>query len=329
MKRREFLPLLAAPFMASLLPRMGMAQPAGFPAREVNLIVTYSAGGGSDYIARYLADRLQKDWGKPVIVTNVAGAGGRTGTAEAAQADPDGYTYLVGANGPLCIFPHLYKKLPYDPAASFMPVSSLASQPFVIAAAKDFGPSNLTELVEYAKAHPGEVSFGSAGVGTTPHLVLEVLKGRAGIDMLHVPYRGSPQALQDLMGGVIQLSIGDPNTMMGPVSEGLVKAIVVTSAQRSPLYPDVATVAEAGYEGFDLSGWFGLLAPAGAPTEITDFVSAEVVRVLASDDAQKVLGTLGGIVGGSTPADFGTAIKRESDRWAAAITEYNLTQFAT
>lgn len=328
MKRRDMLALIGAPALLSLLPgRAAWAAPAGYPSREVNLVVTFAPGGGSDFIARYLGDRLQRDWARPVIVTNVAGAGGRTGTAEAARAAPDGHTLLVGANGPLAIFPHLYPDLPYKPETSFVPISTLTSQPFVIAASKAMPFDDLAGLIAYAKAHPGDLNFGSAGVGTTPHLVMEILSGRAGIEMAHVPYRGSPPALQDLMAGVIELMIGDPNTLMGPVSEGLIKAIAVTSAERSPLYPETPTVAEAGIEGFDFGGWFGLLAPAGTPGEIVEYLSTEVSRTMGTPEAQKTLGALGGRVGGSSPAEFAAWMAQESERWREAIEQYDLAKF--
>lgn len=295
-----------------------------WPSRPLRIVSPYSAGGGSDYLARFLAIKLGVALGQPVVVENRPGAGGMMGTDMVAKAAPDGYTILIGANGPLSVLPALGTRLPYVPLQDFQPVSLLSKQPFVLLTNAVTPVTGLREFIELAKKNPGKLNYGTAGTGSAPQLAVEMLKMKTSSFITHVPYRGGPPALNDLMANQIQLATSDPNTAMPQIRQGRLRALAVTSGKRSPLLPDVPTVAEAAVPGYDVSGWFGALVPVGTPAPIVERLHAEIAKAMATPEAREVLSGLGGELLASTPAEFASTIEFETKRWRQVIEAMNI-----
>lgn len=316
--RRTFLSSAAALLVAS------HARAQDYPTRPIRLISPFAPGGGSDFLARYLAVRLGAALGQPVVVENKAGAGGMLGTDFVAKAPPDGYTIAISSNGPLAVLPALGMKMPYDPARDLQPVALLTRQPFVLVTNATVPAKDLREFIQIAKKSPGRLNYGTPGNGSAPHLAIEMLKMKAGVFITHVPYRGAPPALNDLMAGQIQLATSDPNTAMPLLKQGRLRALAVTSAQRSPLLPDVPTVAEAGVAGYEVSGWFGALVPAGTPQPVVQRLQAEIAKAMGAPEAREALSGLGGELLASTPAQFSAHIAAETQRWRHLITTMNI-----
>jgi tripartite-type tricarboxylate transporter receptor subunit TctC len=318
MKRREALMMFGA------IGAAGMARAQEFPAKTVRLISPFAAGGGSDYLARYLAQKLAPSLGQSVIVENKVGAGGMLGTDFVAKAPPDGHTVLIGSNGPLAVSAALGAKLPYDPVKDLIPVSLLTRQPFVLLTSassqiKDFG-----DFVRLAKASPGKLSYGTPGTGSAPHLAIEMIKMMAKVFVIHVPYRGGPPAITDLIAGQIDLATSDPNTAMPMLKQGRLRAIAVSTARRSPMLPDVPTVAESGLAGYDVAGWFGALVPAGTPRPAVDRLHAELAKALGAPETRDALASLGGEVIGSSPEKFRDFIASETQNWRQLVKTMNI-----
>lgn len=292
---------------------------AQYPAKPVRLVVPFPAGSTPDIVGRTLGEKLREAWGQPIVVDNKTGAGGNIGTAEAAHAAPDGYTLLIGINGPIAVNRALYKELPYDPEKDLEPLSLLASGAQMLAVHPSVPAADLGQFIAYAKANPDKLSYGSVGAGSASHLTMELLKSQAGIALVHVPYRGFPPVVQDLLAGNIQATFAIIPAVLPQVKAGKLKALAVTSARRTPIAPDVATVAEQGFPRFDATAWIGLLAPAGLPREIAARIAGDTQRAMALPEVRELLGKQGFDVVGSTPAEFAKFIRSETAKWTAVV----------
>jgi tripartite-type tricarboxylate transporter receptor subunit TctC len=288
-----------------------------YPAKPVRVVVPYPAGTTPDLIGRTLAERLQRAMAQPFVVENRSGAGGNIGTETVVKAPADGYTLLVGGNGPVAINRHLYKSLSYDPERDLAPISLLASAPQLLVAKNEF--QDFKSFVQHARQNPGRLSYASVGAGSASHLTMELLKSGARVDLVHVPYRGFPPAVTDLLSGNIDAMFAIIPAVLPQVRAGKMKALAVTALQRSAMSPDVPSVAELGLPSLESLAWNGLLAPAGTAPEILARLSAETVKGMRHPEAQEALGKLGFEVVASSPEEFARWIRAESEKWAAVI----------
>lgn len=295
-----------------------------FPGRPLRFVVPFAAGGGSDHVARSVSPGLTEAFGQPVVVDNRPGAAGMIGADIAAKAPADGHTLLLGSNGPLAINPSLYAKLPYDAARDFAPVSLVTVMPFLLVVHPSLPVKSVKDLIALAKQRSGQLNYASPGSGSTTHLANEYLKSLTGMDITHVPYKGVAPAAIDLIGGQVQMMSGDLSTLLPHVKAGRMRALAVTSARRSSLLPDMPTVAESGVPGYDATGWFGVLAPAGTPGAIVARLNAAIVKGAASAEAKARLAALGGDVATGTPAAFAAHIKTERAKWGKVIRDIGL-----
>jgi tripartite-type tricarboxylate transporter receptor subunit TctC len=290
----------------------------------VRLVVPFAPGGSTDVIARMMAQKLGELWGQTVVVDNRAGAGGNLGADIVAKAPADGYTLLL-ASGSITINPQLYKKMPFDTKKDLVPITNVASGPMLVVVPDDSPAKTIKDLIAMAKAKPGSVNFGSAGVGSQVHLAGENFANAAGIDIVHVPYKGEAPAYTDLMAHQTQMMVGNFAAASALLGKGRLRALAVTGKQRSPLLPNVPTVAESGLPGFENTGWFGLLAPAGTPAAVLAKIQADSVKVLAGTDTKARLYVQGMTPVGNTPAEFAKAMEEESQHWATVIKNRKLT----
>jgi tripartite-type tricarboxylate transporter receptor subunit TctC len=286
-----------------------------FPSKPITLVVPFPAGGALDAVARPMADEMRKSLGQPVVVENVAGAGGTVGTGNVARAAPDGHTILLGSVATHAIAAGIYPKLPYDPIAGFAPISQLTRGPLVLATAPQVQAGSVRDLVAAAKASPGKLNYASTGNGTALHVAGELFKSAAGIDVQHVPYRGGGQAMTALMAGEVAYIIGNTQLVMPQVSGGKIKALAVTGDRRLAALPDVPTFAEAGTPGVDVVTWFGLFAPAGTPADVVQRLNAAATTALKSDAVRQSLAAMGDEPVGTSAADFTAFVKSEHQRW--------------
>ena len=289
-----------------------------WPSNSVRIVVPFAPGGSTDVIARMMAQKLGELWGQTVVVDNRAGAGGNLGADIVAKAPADGYTLLFGT-GSITINPQLYKKMPFDTKKDLVPITNVASGPMLVVVPDDSPLRSVKELIALAKAKPGTVNFGSAGVGSQVHLAGENFANAAGIDIVHVPYKGEAPAYTDLMGHQTQMMVGNFAAASALLGKGRLRALAVTSQQRMPALPDVPTVSESGLPGFENTGWFGLLAPAGTPPAILAKVHADTVKILATTDIKARLYVQGMTPVGNTSAEFVKAMDAESQHWAAVV----------
>jgi tripartite-type tricarboxylate transporter receptor subunit TctC len=288
-----------------------------YPERTVRMLFGYAPG--VDTVARLLADKLTDVFGKPVIVDNVTGAGGAIAADRVAKAVPDGYTIAVLAGGNIVVNASLYRKLPYDPLKDLAPVTQVYAYPNVLSVNNDVPAKTLAELVALARASPGKLTYGHSGLGTSPHLAGEVFNYLAHIDVQQVPFRGSSLIVTDLMGGRITMSFIPPVASLSLIREGKIRPIAVTSLTRAPFLPDIPTIAESGYPGYDVTGWFGLVAPPGTPGAIIDRLNRETVRIMTRPEIREKLESIGIVPLVNTPAEFGALIRKESAYWAEMI----------
>ena len=305
-----------------------VGQPAAaesYPSRSIRLIVPYAAGGTNDILARLVGARLQLAWGQPVVVENRTGAGGNVGAEQVAKAAPDGYTLLVTASPPLSINASLYRDLPFKPATDFAPVSLLIEVPNLLEANPRLGVGTVAELVAYAKAHPAKLNFASQGSGTTSHLAGELLKLKTGIDVAHVPYRGTAPALNDLVAGNVDYMFDNLVSSLPLVRAGSLRALAVGSRTRSPALPEVPTLIESGFADFESTAWFAMVAPAGTPPAIVDQLSQGAAAALREPEVAARLADLGATTVGSDPAALGALIKAEIARWAPVVEAAHIT----
>jgi tripartite-type tricarboxylate transporter receptor subunit TctC len=296
-----------------------------YPTRPVTIVVPFPPGGGTDVGARLVAQKLSLKWGQPVIVENRGGAAGRLGADVVAKAKPDGYTLLVGNVGTQSVNPALYKKMPYDADKAFAPIGMIAELPLVMLVTPALPWQNIKDVVEAAKKEPGKITFASSGAGGAPHLAGEIFQQASGTKMLHIAYKGGGPAALDLMAGHVNIYFGTVLESVGHVKAGKLKGLGVTSANRSPALPELSTIAESGYAGFDTGSWIGLLAPAGTPVAIINKVSADLREVLALPDTKNTLITQGATPWPMTPEQFAARIKSDRQRYGKIIEENNLS----
>jgi len=290
-----------------------------YPTKPIRLIAPFAAGGGADYVARVAGQKIGAALSQPVVIDNRGGAGGAIGTELAARSPADGYTLLLGSQGPFAILPVISTRLAYDPLKDFAPVTVMCSFPFLLVVNPSLPVKSVQELIALARAKPGQLNFGSPGNGATTHLATELLKVLAKIDVVHVPYKGVAPAVADLLGGQLQFMSGDLSTLMPQVKAGKLRALAVTGAKRSTLVPDLPTIAESGVPGYEASGWFGVIAPAAAPREVVARLSAALMKGIMEADARERLAALGGEVVPNTPAEFATRIRDDLAKWRKLI----------
>jgi tripartite-type tricarboxylate transporter receptor subunit TctC len=306
--------------LAALLLTAGLPVSAQtFPAKPSRVVVPFPPGGPLDVIGRLIAQRLGDRWGQNVVVENKPGAGGNIGADFVAKAVPDGYTVVMGALSTHAVNPSLYSKMPYDAQRDFAPITRVAITPNVLVVNPSLPVNSVKELIAYAKAHPGQLSFGSGSTGSAGHLAGELFKVDAGIDMVHVPYKGAAPAMQSLLAGDTQLMFDNLANAMAQVKAGKLRALAVTTAERSKLAPELPTMAEAGVAGFDISTWFGLFAPAGTPPEIIGKWNADVVRILDSPEMRERLIAQGAEAAPDSPADFARFVSSELAKYARIV----------
>jgi tripartite-type tricarboxylate transporter receptor subunit TctC len=310
----------AAAATMGIAPSDALAQ-AAYPSKPITIIVPFSAGGTTDILARVVGLHVGQTRGQPVIVDNRAGAGGNIGTQAVARASADGYTLLMGTVGTHAINQSLYKKLPFDPIKDFAPLSRVAMVPNLLVANPAQPYKNVKELIAYAKANPGKVNFASSGSGTSIHLSGELFKQMTGIDMQHVPYKGSAPAVADLIGGQTAIMFDNMPSVMPHVKAGKLRALAVTTARRSPALPDVPTIAESGVPGYDTSSWFGLLAPAGTPADVVARLNAAIAKALADPDVKTKLAEQGAEPHPEKPEQFAAFIASETAKWGKVVKE--------
>ena len=296
---------------AAFLPALAAAQ--AWPSKPVKIIVGYPPGGGTNTVARLLAEHLSKSLGQQVVVENRPGAGGRIATQSVARSDPDGYTLMFASDAELTIAQVTVKALPYDPLKDLVPVALAGRGPYILVTHAGFAPNSLAELIAYAKANPGKVNFGSFGKGSQNHMIDERFKAAAGINTVHVPYKGSGPVIADLAGGQVQYTFATPGATLPLVKAGKLKAIAVAASQRLAKADTIPTLSEAGLPGFTGGSWYGLLAPAGTPASVVERLHAEVVSVYKSAEFRRTLEDLSILPLTSTPAELVQLIRSETD----------------
>ena len=306
--------LISFSLWALLLAAGALAQ--DFPARPVRVVVPFPPGGGADALARLLGPKLASRWGQQVIVENKPGASGHIGADFVAQSPPDGYTLLMSSTA----------SLTQKNVEQFAPVSLVSAAAYVVTANPRVAAANIRELIALARANPAKLTFGSSGVGAASHLSAELFKSMAQVDLLHVPYKGTGQALTDLLAGQVDLLFAPSQTVLSHVKAGKLKALAVTGAQRSATLPDVPTVAESGLPGYQAVGWFGLLAPAATPQAIVKKLSADVNSVLAQADTRAKMQAMGADPGGNTPEEFGSFIREDQAKWSKLMREAGIKE---
>jgi tripartite-type tricarboxylate transporter receptor subunit TctC len=318
-KRRDLLALGLAAGTTGLAAPGAWAQPA-WPARPVRVVVNFPPGGAADQLARAIAQPLQEALGQPVVVENRAGANGNIGGEAVARSAPDGYTLLMSSGGMVSVNPHLYPKMAFDPAKDLVPVAAAARVAVYLLVKPSIPVNNAKEFMAYMKARPGQLTYGSPGSGSSPHLAGEMFKSQAGLFAVHVPYRGAAPALQDLLAGQIDFHF-DPGIGLPQVKAGKLKMLAVGSLKRSPLFPDVPTLDEVGLKGFDADSVFGFYAPAGTPAEFVARLNREINRILSTPAVRDRAVALGGEALVLTPAEFGARAADDSRRFGTIIKE--------
>lgn len=315
-KRRQL--LLAG--LATLGAAAGPARAQAWPSRPVKVIVNFPPGGAADQIARLVAQPLQEALGQPVVVENRAGSGGNLGGDAVAKSPPDGHTLLMSSGGMVSVNPHIYAKMPFDPARDIVPVAAAARVLVFLVVKPEYPAKDIQAFLADLKAHPGKRSFGSPGNGSSPHLAAEMLKAQAGVFAVHVPYRGAAPALTDLLAGQLDF-LFDPGIAMPHVKAGRLRMLAVGSLKRSPLFPDVPTLDEVGLKGFDADTVFGFYAPAGTPPDVIGRLNQEINRILGTAPVKERIAALGGEPAPMTPAQFHAKAMEDSQRFGTIIKE--------
>ena len=306
--------------VAAVLTATAAGTPAqSYPSKPVRMIVPFPAGGATDIVGRLIAQKLSEAWGQQVIVDNRGGAGGTIGSDVAAKSPPDGYTMLLGTSSTHAVAPSLYSKLPYDPVRDFSPVTLAATATILLAVHPSVPAHNVKELIALAKRQPNALSFASSGNGGISHLIGEQFKSTAGIQMLHVPYKGDTPALVDLVGGQVHLMFGTAVSFLPYVKAERLRAVAVTNPKRSPVVPNVPTIAESGLPGFEALQWFGVFVPAGTARDIVSRLNADIVKSLHLPDVRERLVGLGAEVVGNAPEQFAAFQKADSAKWAKIV----------
>lgn len=302
-----------------LAPAAGAAEEPRFPQRPVRWVIPFPAGGSVDLVGRIVAQKLFDAWGQQPVIDNRPAAGGRIGTQIAAQAAPDGYTQLLTLNTNLTADRSIFKSLPYDPDKAFVPITIVAGTSQLLVVNPSLAAQNVKELIAMCKQKPGKLNYGSSGVGGSLHLAMELFKAMAGIDVTHVAYKGGPPAALDLIAGRIDMMFFNTPAALNYVKSGKLRALGVSTAKRSPQLPDVPSIAEAGVPGYDVSVWFGLVAPTGTPAAIVDRTYRDIARVLAMPDVRQAIERLGADPIGAAPREMARRMKAESRQWAALV----------
>lgn len=293
----------------------GAALAADYPTRPIKLVVPYAPGGGADGVARIVARKMSENTGYNIVIENKGGAGAILGTDQVAKAEPDGYTLLLGQSGPISINPAVYKGLSYDPVKDFTPITMTTAYPYILVVNAELPAKTLQELVALAKSKPDAMNYGSTGVGAANHLVSELFDSKAGIRMTHVPYRGTALAVGDLLGGQLTMVFSDPISVLPHIRSGKLRALAVTSLERSPVAPDVPTVAESGYPGFEALAWHGILAPARTPPAVIRKLNEEIVKAVKDPATRELLANQAMQPVGSTPEEFAAFIQKDIGIW--------------
>ena len=303
--------------LVAALPLQAGAQ--NYPTKPIRLVVPFPAGGTTDLLARAMAQKLSEALGQQFVVDNRPGAGGNIGSDNVAKSPPDGYTLLMGTVGMHAINPSLYAKMPYDHVKDFAPIVLVAGVPNVLVVNPGVPIKSVAELIKAAKDQPGSINFASSGNGTSIHLSGELFKSLTGVQMAHVPYKGSAPALTDLLGGQVQIMFDNLPSALPHIKAGKLRAIAVTSAKRAPVLPDLPTIAESGVPGFEASSWFGLLAPAGTSRDIVTRINAEANKALQSAEMKEKLLAQGAEAAGNSPEHFADYIRSETTKWAKVV----------
>ena len=317
--------LIAATASVSALAAPALRAQGAWPAKPVRVVVPFPPGGATDIVGREISERLAAALGQPFVVDNKAGASGNIGVELVVRAPADGYTLVVGAPQTLTINPQLFRNLPFNPQRDLAPIAVVASVPNVLIVSPRLAARTPQELVAYAKAHPGRLNYGSSSIGGTPHLSAELFKAMTGSFIVHIPYKGSTPALQDLMGGQIDMMFDNLPAALPHIRSGRVRALAVTSLKRSASAPELPTLDESGLKGFDSQGWFSLLAPAGTPQPVLERLNAEVNRIIATPEFKERLLKVGADPVGGSIADFRERLRSETERWGKVIAFAKIT----
>jgi tripartite-type tricarboxylate transporter receptor subunit TctC len=299
------------------------AQTADYPNRPIKMLVGFGAGGGTDIVARIVAQKMSESFGQSVVVENRTGASGMIAATDVAKSEPDGYTLMMGSQTTYAVAPNLYRKVTVDPVKDFAGVALTGASPLVLVVNPSFPAHTVAEVIAMAKASPGKINFGTGGAGTTPHMTAELFQHVAGIKMTHIAYRGEAPAINDLVAGQIPVMFANLSAVMGQIKSGTLRAIAVTSAARSPSAPDIPTVAET-LPGFAAETWFGIVAPAGTPHDIILRLNAAARQALAAPDTKQRFADLGMTTGSSSPEELDAYIKSEIAKWSAVIKDANV-----
>src|SRR5580698_756876 len=300
----------------------GLAAPVlaqDYPTRPITLVVPFAPGGSTSIVARVIGDRMSQLLGQGIVIDHRPGAGGTVGTKFVAKSEPDGYTLLLGYTGTLAIGPSLYKEVGYDPRKDFAPIGMIGNAPSVLVVHPSFPAASIPELIAYAKANPGKVNFGSAGVGSVNHITGEYFARSAGITLVHIPYKGTGPALTDLLGGHIPMALAPIPPVHANVEAGLLRALAVTGQTRNSLMPDVPTIAEMCLPGFEASLYYGLVAPPGTPQPVIDKLNSALREALASDEVKKQLGADGTEITPSSPQEYADFLGKDASKWAELV----------
>ncbi|GGE42629.1 MFS transporter [Agaricicola taiwanensis] len=310
-------------FAAALLGLGLAAAPAAaqsdFPTRQITLVIPFAAGGSTDLVGRVIANKMGEELGQQIVVENRGGAGGNLGAAAVAKADPDGYTILMGTVATHALNPALYKSMPYNAETSFAPISLLVSVPNVLTVNPQFGPKTIAELIEKLKKEPGEYSYASSGNGSPLHLSGELFKSLAGVDIVHIPYKGSGPALIDVVGGQVPIQFDNLPSSTEYIKTGKLIGLAVTTKERSPQFPDMPTMEEAGVKGYETYSWNALFAPAGTPKEVVAKLNEAANKAIADPKVKEQLAVFSATTVGSTPEELGEHVKAELAKWAPIV----------
>jgi len=304
---------------------LGAALADDYPSRPIRLVVPYAPGGGADTVARIVAKRVGDTIGQPIVIENRTGAGSIIGTELVAKAEPDGYTLLLGQSGPISINPAVYKDLRYDPIRDFAPITMTTAYPYILVVNAKLPVRSLSEFVALARGKPGALNYGTTGIGAANHLVTELFSGKAGLKMTHIPYRGTALAVADLISEQVTVVFSDPVSVLSHIQAGTLRALAVTSKERSQVAPDVPTIAESGFPGFDAIAWHGILAPAKTPPSVVKKLNAEIVSALGHPETKALLVSQAMQTVGNTPEEFAAFIKQDIAIWKAVAAEADVS----
>ena len=312
-------------FLAAALVLAGPAARAqSYPTRQITLVIPFAVGGSNDIVGRAIGRKLTEVWGQPVVVENRSGAGGIIGSSTVAAAPPDGYTLLL-ISSTFTINPAIKKSMPFDTARDFTPVAFIARSPLLLTASKKLDVNSARELIALARSKPGQITYASAGPGSINQIAAELIALSAGVKVMHVPYKGGAPALNDLIGGHVDMYVSSLPQVLQLARDGQTRALAVTSAKRTPMLPDVPTLAESGLEGFDLSSWWGIVGPAAMPAAVVNALNAEIGKMLASPELAAILANEGAEAETMTPQQFGELMRAETVRWTKVAHEANIS----